>query len=100
MSLDDLKVDLGSVDYDDRTLEFLRRDFSILTKGIEGKRLEDINLDAVMELLDMLKSEVQNVKDGIRARDNFISYTMKPEEMSSVFSKEPEASGNDERGIE
>lgn len=52
-----------------------------------------------MYLLDMLKKEVQGVKDGIRTRDHFISYTMKPEEMSSVFSKELKASSNDERDI-
>ena len=68
-------------------------------KGIEGRKLEDINLDAVMDLLDMLKREVQGVKDGIRTRDHFISYTMKPEEMSSAFSKEVKASSNDERDV-
>ena len=72
---------------DERTVEFLKRDFAILLQGIEGKSLSEINLDAVIELLDMLKNEVENVKDGIVARDNFISYTMNPDDMSSIFAK-------------
>jgi len=73
--------------HDERTVEFLKRDFAILLQGIEGKSLSEINLDAVIELLDMLKNEVVNVRDGIVARDNFISYTMNPDDVSSVFSK-------------
>lgn len=72
---------------DEITVEFLKKDFAILLKGIEGKTLDEINLDAVIELLEMLKREVANVRDGIRARDNFISYTMNPDDMSSVFAK-------------
>ncbi len=74
--------------HDERTVEFLQKDFGILLKGIEGKRLDEINLDAVIELLETLKGEVANVRDGIIARDNFISYTMNPDDMSSVFAKD------------
>ena len=77
----------ASANYDERTVEFLKKDFAILLKGIEGKSLSEINLDAVIELLEMLKHEVENVRDGIVARDNFISYAMNPEDMSSVFEK-------------
>lgn len=76
-----------SVNHDERTVEFLKRDFAILLQGIEGKSLSEINLDAVIELLDMLKNEVAKVRDGIVARDNFISYTMNPDDVSSVFAK-------------
>ena len=75
------------VDYDEKAVEFLRNDFSILLKGTEGKKLDEINLDAVIELLEILKSEVERVKDGIRARDNFISYTIDPDNISNVFAK-------------
>ncbi len=73
--------------HDERTMNFLKKDFAILLRGIEGKRLEEINLDAIIELLGMLQDEVEDVKQGIRARDRFISYTMTPEEMPDVFTK-------------
>jgi len=76
----------NAVDYNKKAVEFLKSDFSILLKGIEGKKLDEINLDAVIELLEILKSEVERVKDGVRARDNFISYTMDPNNVSNVFS--------------
>lgn len=75
----------NAVDYDEKAVEFLKSDFSILLKGIEGKKLDEINLDAVIELLEILKSEVERVKDGVRARDNFISYTIDPDNVSSIF---------------
>ena len=75
----------NAVDYDEKAVEFLKSDFSILLKGIEGKKLDEINLDTVIELLEILKSEVERVKDGVRARDNFISYTIDPDNVSSIF---------------
>lgn len=81
------EFDFVPANHDERTVEFLKRDFAILLKGIEGKSLNEINLDAVIEILERLKYEVENVKAGFVARDNFISYTMNPEDMSSVFAK-------------
>ena len=77
----------NAVDYDERAVEFLKNDFSILLKGIEGKKLDEINLDAVIELLEILKTEVERIKEGVRARDNFVSYTIDPDNVSSIFDK-------------
>ena len=80
-----------SENHDERTVELLKRDFAILLKGIEGKSLDEINFDAVIEFLEALKDEVAKVRDGSRARDNFISYTMNPDDMSLVFAKTAES---------
>ena len=70
---------------DERTVEFLKRDFSILIKGTEGKSLDEINLNSVFEFIGLLEEEVRNVKAGIRARDNFISYTLDSSEIPFMF---------------
>ena len=77
----------NAVDYDEKAVEFLKSDFSILLKGIEGKKLDEINLDTVIELLEILKTEVERIKEGVRARDNFVSYTIDPDNVSSIFDK-------------
>lgn len=82
------KFNFTSVNNDERAVEFLKKDFAILLQGIEGKNLSEINLDAVIELLDILKNEVEKVRDGIVARDNFISHYIN--DVSSVFAKTSE----------
>lgn len=81
---------------DQIALECLRKDFSILLRGTEGKKLEDIDLDQIIGLLDMLKNEVNDVKNGVRARDRFICHSFDVEESRSLFKKvtvEPERTG-------
>ena len=51
------------------------RDVAALAQGVAGKNPEDISFDAIMEYLELLKSEAERVKDGIYARDNSILYT-------------------------
>ena len=56
-------------------IEALAKDIAILANGITGKTPENINFDAVLEYIELLKAETERVKDGIYAKDNSIYYT-------------------------
>ena len=58
-----------------KAVEFLSKDIALLANGIVGKEPENINFDAVQEYLDLLKTEVERVHQGIYAKDNSIYYT-------------------------
>jgi len=58
-----------------RAVEALAKDIAILSAGITGKEPENINFDAVLEYLELLKEETKRVQQGIYAKDNSIYYT-------------------------
>lgn len=87
---DEEEVKIGL--HDERTMGFLRKDFAVLLKGIKGKRLDQINLDAIVEYLDMLIAELNDVKQGIVARDHFFSRINDPDECFDIFKRDENAS--------
>lgn len=63
------------MDHGQIAVEALAKDIAILANGITGKTPENINFDAVLEYIELLKSETERVKKGIYAKDNSIYYT-------------------------
>ena len=62
-----------------KSVEALAKDIAILANGITGKTPEDIDFDSVLGYLELLKNEVERIKEGIYAKDNSIYYTSSEE---------------------
>jgi len=58
-----------------RAVEALAKDIAILANGISGKTPDTIDFNAVNGYLDLIKSEVERVQQGIYAKDNSIYYS-------------------------
>lgn len=58
-----------------KAMEYLAKDIAILANGITGKTPEDVDFDSVLGYLELLKNEVERIKEGIYAKDNSIYYT-------------------------
>ena len=66
---------MDDFDHGKRAVDALAKDAAAMAYALIGKTPEEINLDAVLEYLELLKSETERVKDGIYAKDNSILYT-------------------------
>lgn len=73
-------------DHGKRAVDALAKDCAAMAYALIGKRPEEISFDAVLEYLELLKSEAEKVRNGNYARDNSILYTS-PEGIS--FDKAP-----------
>ena len=63
------------MEHGQRAVEALAKDIAILANGITGKTPENIDFNAVLEYLELLKAEAERVSQGIYAKDNSIYYT-------------------------
>lgn len=68
-------MNVNHEEYGKRAVDALANDIAILASGIGGKSPENIDFDAVLEYIELLKAEVERVQQGIYAKDNSIYYT-------------------------
>ena len=57
-----------------KAVEALAKDVAALASGLTGRNPEDIEFAAVIEYLELLKSEATKVQNGVYAKDNSILY--------------------------
>lgn len=67
------------MNHGERAVAALAKDIAILANGITGKTPEEIDFDAVLQYIELLKSETERVQQGIYAKDNSIYYTSRGE---------------------
>lgn len=58
-----------------QAVENLAKDVAYLAANITGKNPENINFEAMIEYLELLKNEAVRVQQGIYAKDNSILYS-------------------------
>lgn len=63
------------MDHGQKAVEALAKDIAILASGISGKTPENLDFDAILEYIELLKAETERVSQGIYAKDNSIYYT-------------------------
>lgn len=69
-------------------VKYLKRDFELALKAIGDKPLEEINLETLEEYLKMVVGDVQRLRQGIVARDGFVSSTIQDEEATHLFDRQ------------
>lgn len=89
MSIPNIKVSPKPFSPDERALALFIQDCEMLPEGLRNQKIEDLNFDAIIDFLGHLMTEAQNMKNGIRARDNFMSYTMHISDISVMFLNNP-----------
>ena len=63
------------MDHGQSAVEALAKDVAILASGITEKTPENLDFNAVLEYIELLKNEAERVSQGIYAKDNSIYYT-------------------------
>ena len=64
----------SNINHGQKAVETLAKDVAYLAASITGKSPENINFEAMIEYLELLKNETERVQQGIYAKDNSILY--------------------------